>query len=387
MSCFRCGGTGYEGAAALLHLQGRGLDRDPRLGDGRPERARLRGRQRLRQGARAGLRVRDGHRADRDARPRGARPAHAVRERRCACWSSSAHEGPGRMAARVLRPRHVPAEEIADALTMAGDKVERLHRVGVGDAGRLRRRAACSTAERHPDADRLTVCTVDVGAGEPSTIVCGAPNVAAGQTVAVALPGRGHAGRLEARRGEAARGQVERDDPGRGRGRDRRGPRRDHGARRRRCRWARRCAEHLPIADEVLELEITPEPARRDGRLRRGPRPARGHRPRRWPRTRPRRDAEPRGDDRAEDHASVEIADPEICLRFTARVFEDVKIGPSPLWLKQRLMAAGQRPISNVVDITNYVMLTHRPAAARVRPRRGARRAGSSCGARRTARR
>jgi phenylalanyl-tRNA synthetase beta chain len=69
------------------------------------------------------------------------------------------------------------------------------------------------------------------------------------------------------------------------------------------------------------------------------------------------RDAEPSGDDKAEDHATVEIAHPEICLRFTARVFEDVKIGPSPLWLKQRLMAAGQRPISNVVDITNYVML------------------------------
>jgi phenylalanyl-tRNA synthetase beta chain len=68
-------------------------------------------------------------------------------------------------------------------------------------------------------------------------------------------------------------------------------------------------------------------------------------------------DATPAGDDSAEDHASVEIANPEICLRFTARVFEDVKIGPSPLWLKQRLMAAGQRPISNVVDITNYVML------------------------------
>jgi phenylalanyl-tRNA synthetase beta chain len=69
-------------------------------------------------------------------------------------------------------------------------------------------------------------------------------------------------------------------------------------------------------------------------------------------------DAEPSGSDSAEDHASVEIADPEICLRFTACVFEDVTIGPSPLWLKQRLMAAGQRPISNVVDITNYVMLT-----------------------------
>ena len=48
---------------------------------------------------------------------------------------------------------------------------------------------------------------------------------------------------------------------------------------------------------------------------------------------------------------------PDLCPRFTARIFEDVKIGPSPPWLKARLMAAGQRPISNVVDITNYVML------------------------------
>jgi phenylalanyl-tRNA synthetase beta chain len=67
-------------------------------------------------------------------------------------------------------------------------------------------------------------------------------------------------------------------------------------------------------------------------------------------------DAQPSGDDSADDHVSIEI-DSEVCLRFTARVFEDVKIGPSPLWLKQRLTAAGQRPISNVVDITNYVML------------------------------
>src|SRR3712207_2126477 len=48
---------------------------------------------------------------------------------------------------------------------------------------------------------------------------------------------------------------------------------------------------------------------------------------------------------------------PDLCPRFTARLFEDVTIGPSPLWLKARLMAAGQRPINNVVDITNYVML------------------------------
>src|SRR5205814_61582 len=55
-------------------------------------------------------------------------------------------------------------------------------------------------------------------------------------------------------------------------------------------------------------------------------------------------DVEPSGSDSAEDHVSVTI-DPEVCLRFTARAFEEVKIGPSPLWLKQRLMAAGQRPI------------------------------------------
>ena len=115
-------------------------------------------------------------------------------------------------------------------------------------------------------------------------------------------------------------------------------------------------AEHLPIADEVLELEVTPNRpdlmgvygVARDlhavtaAPLAEDPTDA---------------DAEPRGDDTADDHISIEV-DPEVCLRFTARVFEDVQIGPSPLWLKQRLMAAGQRPISNVVDITNYVMLT-----------------------------
>jgi len=82
----------------------------------------------------------------------------------------------------------LPAAELADVLTMAGDKLERLHRVGVGDPSEFVV-GKVLTAEQHPDADRLTVCTVDIGAGEPSTIVCGAPNVAAGQTVAVARPG------------------------------------------------------------------------------------------------------------------------------------------------------------------------------------------------------
>ena len=247
------------------------------------------------------------------------------------------------------------AEEIADTLTMSGLKLERLHRVGVGDpaefvVGRVRE------TEPHPDADRLTVCKVDIGAGEPTTIVCGAPNVEPGQVVGVARPGAvmpdgSTLGKAKLRGVESQGMILAEDEVGIGE---------DHDGIMVLAESAQvgaPLAEHLPIVDEVLELEITPN--RPDAMGVYGvardlhaasaaplaPDPTD-------------EDAEPSGDDGAEDHASVEIANPEICLRFTARLFEDVKIGPSPLWLKQRLMAAGQRPISNVVDITNYVMLT-----------------------------
>ena len=65
----------------------------------------------------------------------------------------------------------------------------------------------------------------------------------------------------------------------------------------------------------------------------------------------------PTGEGEVADLASVTVEVPDLCPRFTARVFTDVTIGPSPLWLQARLTAAGQRPINNVVDITNYVML------------------------------
>ncbi len=245
------------------------------------------------------------------------------------------------------------AAEIADALTLAGVKLERLHHTGVGDPAEfvIGKVLAC---ERHPDADRLSVCEVDDGSGEPRTIVCGAPNVAAGQTVAVALPGAVMPDGTELGeaklRGVRSSGMILAEDEV--------GISTEHagimvldealpaGA---------KLSEHVPIADDVLELEVTPNRpdvmgvygVARDlhavtaAPLAPDPTDA---------------DAEPAGSDSVEDHAGVEI-DPEICLRFTARVFEDVQVGPSPRWLKQRLMAAGQRPISNVVDITNYVML------------------------------
>ena len=113
-------------------------------------------------------------------------------------------------------------------------------------------------------------------------------------------------------------------------------------------------ADVLPIATDVLELEITPN---RPDCLGSTVSPARST----PPRARRSQAAALGRAIRARDGevAGVEVAVevPELCPRFTARVFEDVRIGPSPPWLKARLMAAGQRPITNVVDITNYVML------------------------------
>jgi phenylalanyl-tRNA synthetase beta chain len=242
--------------------------------------------------------------------------------------------------------------DLADRLTMTGTKVEALHRVGVPDVSEFVVGRVIS-AQRHPDADRLTVCEVDDGNGT-RTIVCGAPNVEAGQIVAVAKPGAimpdgTQLGEAKLR-GVQSSGMILAEDEVGISDEHTEIMVLDNGA-----TPGAPLAEHLPIADEVLELEITPN--RPDclaiyGVAREvhaitaqalAPDPSD-------------EDAQPSGDDAAEDHCTVEI-DPEICLRFTARVFEDVTIGPSPLWLKQRLTAAGQRPISNVVDITNYVML------------------------------
>ena len=96
----------------------------------------------------------------------------------------------------------LPASALADRLAMTGTEVERVERHGVGApeqfvVGRV------IDAYRHPDADRLRVCLVDIGDPDPSQIVCGAPNVAAGQTVAVARPGAVMPDGSDARNGTA----------------------------------------------------------------------------------------------------------------------------------------------------------------------------------------
>ena len=242
---------------------------------------------------------------------------------------------------------------LAERLALTGTEVERVERHGVAAlenfvVGRV------LEAEQHPDADRLTVCVVDTGDDAPSQIVCGAPNVAAGQTVAVAKPGAvmPDGSRLgKARlRGVESNGMILAEDEV-AIGTEHAGIMvLDAGD----LRPGTPLQQVLPIATDVLVLEITPNRpdclgiygVAREVHAATGAPLA----------------AAPWSDDPAKSKAQpdgirITVEDPDLCPRFTARVFEDVTIGPSPLWLKARLMAAGQRPISNVVDITNYVML------------------------------
>ncbi len=244
------------------------------------------------------------------------------------------------------------AAALGERLAMTGTEVERVERHGVAALEQFVVGKVLE-AGRHPDADRLSVCLVDVGDGAPSQIVCGAPNVRAGQTVAVAKPGAvmpdgTKLGKAKLR-GVESNGMILAEDelaigtehagilvlepdglaPG------------------------TPLQEVLPIATDVLVLEITPNRPDCLGiyGVAREVHAATGAslHPPPW--------EEDPGTEGELEGIAIGVDCPERCNRFTARVFEDVQIGPSPPWLKARLMAAGQRPISNVVDITNYVML------------------------------
>ena len=244
------------------------------------------------------------------------------------------------------------AHALAERLAMTGTEVERVEHHGVAAlenfvVGRV------IAAEQHPEADRLKVCQVDLGAEAPVTIVCGAPNVEAGQTVAVARPGAvmpdgSKLGKARLR-GIESNGMILAEDE-LGIGTDHAGiivleadglaP-------------GSPLTEVLSISTDVLVLEVTPNRPDCFGiyGVAREVHAATGAplAPAPW--------AEDTGTDGDPPGISITVECPDLCPRFTARVFEDVKLGPSPAWLKARLMAAGQRPISNVVDITNYVML------------------------------
>jgi phenylalanyl-tRNA synthetase beta chain len=242
--------------------------------------------------------------------------------------------------------------QLAGRLTLTGTKAERWFRYGPPSpdhyvVGRV------LDAVQHPDADRLRVCRVELGSGEPATIVCGAPNVAAGQTVAVARPGAmlpdGRTLAAAKLRGVVSEGMILATDEIALGGEHEGILVLDDGT-----APGTPLAEVLPLGTDVIELEITPNRpdclsvygVAREASAATGAPLA----PAPWSRDLGTVEGEPPG-------IEVVVECPDLCPRFTARVFEDVTIGPSPLWLAARLLAAGMRPISNVVDITNYAML------------------------------
>jgi phenylalanyl-tRNA synthetase beta chain len=252
---------------------------------------------------------------------------------------------------------HPPLETraLADRLAMTGTEVERVERHGVGALERFVVGRVLE-ADPHPNADRLSVCRVDVGESEPAQIVCGAPNVRAGQTVAVARPGAvmpdGTKLKKAKLRGLESDGMILAEDEV-AIGTEHDGIMVLADGDRDGLVPGAPLADVLPLATDVLELEITPNRpdclaiygVAREAHAATGAPLA----PAPW--------SEDPGTAGPVTGVSVEVLCPDLCPRFTARVFENVTIGPSPPWLKARLMAAGQRPISNVVDITNYVML------------------------------
>jgi phenylalanyl-tRNA synthetase beta chain len=252
---------------------------------------------------------------------------------------------------REYVPIEMPLDELAARLSISSAEVEGIERRGVTGDLELFRVGKVVEAIKHPNADRLQLTKVDVGEGEPRSIVCGAWNFGAGATVAVALPGAvlPNGVTLERRkvRGEVSDGMILAEDEV-ALGQDHSGimllaDDLEPGA---------PLEGALPLVEDVLVLEATGNRpdllsiygiAREVAALYDLPlsdMPG-GQTTGRVP----------------ERRVEIEIEDFIGCPRYIGRLFEDVTIGPSPVWLKARLLAAGMRPISNVVDVTNYVML------------------------------
>jgi len=241
-------------------------------------------------------------------------------------------------------------DEIAEALSISTAEVNGVERVGVPGDLALFRVGHVLEAAKHPDADRLQLTSVDVGEERPYSIVCGAWNFGAGAKVAVALPGATlpNGLTLERRqlRGQVSEGMILAEDE-LDLGSDHAGIIVLDDA----LEPGTPLADALPLVDEVLDLDPTGNRpdlfavygvAREVAALLGGelqPMPGKD----------PSRDGD--------EPVGVGIEDPEGCLRFIGRIFRDAELDESPLWLKARLRHAGVRAISNVVDVTNYVML------------------------------
>ena len=248
----------------------------------------------------------------------------------------------------------VPSDikEFCDRLDLTGTGVEGVEKLGSAYDGVVVGHVL--TCEPHPDSDHMHVVTVDVGAGEPVQIVCGAPNIAAGIKVPVATIGAVLPGDFKIKksklRGVTSCGMCcsKREL---GMGTDHEGI------------WilpedaacGQPIADYLKLTDTVLDLEITPNRpdclsmvgmAREVGAMYQ------------VPASDPLQDMAGKLEISAAEAASVSVSieDEVRCPRYTARVIRDCKVGPSPDWMVERLAAIGQRSINNIVDVTNYIL-------------------------------
>ena len=248
--------------------------------------------------------------------------------------------------------------DFCEAITLSGSKVEgytvegsEISNVIVGKI---------LSIEKHPDADKLVVCQVDVGSGEPIQIVTGATNLTVGDVVPVAMDNSTLPGGKKIRKGKL-RGVVSNgmlcslgelgltvhdfpnaiedgimviDED---------------------VKLGQDIREALGLNDTCVEFEITsnrPDCFSIIGLAREAAAtynlPLKLHTP-----------VVKGTDGDVNDLLQVEVKNPELCMRYIARMVKNVKIEPSPRWMRERLRACGVRPINNIVDITNYVMLEY----------------------------
>ncbi len=256
------------------------------------------------------------------------------------------------------------AQEFMDAMTLSGSKVEGfrnldadLDRILIGQIEKI---------ERHPDADKLIVCQVNIGGEQPIQIVTGAPNVKEGDKVPVVLDGGkvagGHDGKMTPGGIRIKKGKLRGIESNGmmcsieelGSSRDMYPEAPEYGIYifTENAQVGADALEALGLHDTVFEFEITSNRVDCYSTLGLARETAATFRKPFCP---PEVNVKGSGDD-VNRYIKVEVKDTDLCPRYCARVVKNIHLAPSPQWMQRRLASVGIRPINNVVDITNYVM-------------------------------
>lgn len=244
----------------------------------------------------------------------------------------------------------ISPDELADRLTMLGLEIESMERPGAEIRNVVV--GQILSIEPHPDADKLVVCRTEVGEEAPIQIVCGAKNMKEGDKVPTAVVGATLPGGFEIAR-RKMRGIESQGMMCSGR---ELGISDDHGGLMilpEDMSVGEDAVKALGLDDVIYEIEVTPN--RNDWSSMFGvARELAAYYGKTF--KKPETHVQETGG-KAQDLSSVTIEAPDLCPRYIGRVIKNVQIGPSPDWLVKRLIAAGQRPINNVVDITNFVLM------------------------------